>query len=75
MNTPEPGDWLHGHKEVHQAYANYKLPYYNEVTAERNVIYIQEFGKFNKDFIKELTDFCSVFYLTLKVKCLPPLDF
>ena len=32
MNVPSSGDWLYSHKEVHQAYENYKLPYYNKVT-------------------------------------------
>lgn len=52
MNVPNSGDWLYGHKEVHQAYDNYKLPYYNKVTPERMTIYLQEFGQFNQDFIK-----------------------
>jgi hypothetical protein len=41
MNTPENGDWLYSHKEAHQTYDNYKLPYYNQVTPERKTIYLQ----------------------------------
>lgn len=52
MNKPEAGDWLYGHPEKHQAFADYKLPNYNQVTPDRKTIYLQEFGHFNKDFIK-----------------------
>ena len=31
MNIPSSGDWLSEHKEVHQAYYHYRLPYYNKV--------------------------------------------
>jgi hypothetical protein len=75
MNVPSSGDWLYSHKEVHQAYANYKLPFYNQVTPERKTIYLQEFGDFNEAFIKELCRFCELFYPKLIVKCLPVLKF
>lgn len=75
MNKPSPGDWLHSHKENHQAYDCYKLPLYNEVTPQRKTIYLQQFGKFNLDFIKQLCNFCSVFYPKMEVKTLPILEF
>lgn len=41
MNKPDQGDWLYGHPEKHQAFADYKLPNYNEVTPDRKTIYLQ----------------------------------
>lgn len=73
MNKPEPGDWLHGHKENHQSFDCYKLPNYNEVTPERKTIYLQQFGAFDKQFINDLCGFCSVFYPKMEVKALPVL--
>ena len=41
LETPKPGDWLSGSKEAHQSFSNYRLPFYNPVTPERNIIYLQ----------------------------------
>ena len=73
---PSPGDWLYSHKENHQSFDSYKEPHYNPITANRKTIYIQQFGKFDKNFVAELSNFCRVFYSSkLVVKILPVIDF
>ena len=47
MNKPQSGDWLFSQKQKGQPFADYKLPYMNQVTNQRKTIYIQPFGKFN----------------------------
>lgn len=73
MGIPNSGDWLYSMQERHQAYSDYKLPFYNPVTPQRKIIYIQPFDEFDKEFLDQLSKFCEAFYLTLTLKTLPPI--
>jgi hypothetical protein len=74
MRMPLSGEWLFSMEERHQAYSDYKLPFYNPVTPQRKIIYIQPFDEFDKVFIDKLSRFCEAFYFTLTVRCLPPIN-
>lgn len=74
MPKPEPGDWLASQKEKPQSFDVYKEPYVNFVTPDKRTIYLQPFGKFNKNFMDMLVAFCEVFYPGTLVKILPEKD-
>jgi archaemetzincin len=74
MPKPEPGDWLASQKEKPQPFDSYKLPYVNFVTPDKRTIYLQPYGKFNKEFMEKLVAFCEVFYPGTLVKILPEKD-
>lgn len=58
LSKPDPGDWLHSHKEVPQPFINYKEPHVNYLNNTKKTIYLLPFGSFDAAFMKKLVIFC-----------------
>ena len=75
MGQPQPGEWLHHHKEAGQSFRQYVVHRPVQPTKERGVIYILPIGDFTKEqdkVVKLTAEYMGLFF-SLPVKMMEPL--
>ena len=72
MPAPGPNDWLMGHKEYGQTYAEFKNYGHHTITKKKKVIYIAPLSfninqSFDKSFITAIIVICQAYYFDMEI--------